>query len=331
MHTVDRRAVHRLRAVPAGLPGRLHRARRRQRRAHRLGRLERRRRPRRRARATTATGSALDERRTPLPSARPAHRAGAAAPSPAAHRPRTRAARAATTSRAARRMKPPTSSRFFATLRDGQPAAGERAGVHSVFELLAAVLLSAQATDARRQQGDAARCSRSRRTPQQMLALGDAALERRTSRRSACTAPRRRTCIATCRILVEQHGGEVPRDARGAARRCPASAARPPTWCSTSPSASRRWRSTRTSSASPTAPAWRRASTPLEVETGLLRARARRTTCSDAHHWLILHGRYVCLARAAAVRGLRRGALVRLGAARLASRPPPTHRGRSRP
>ena len=37
--------------------------------------------------------------------------------------------------------------------------------------------------------------------------------------------------------------------------------------------------------------------TPLEVETEAARARARRPTCVDAHHWLILHGRYVCQAR----------------------------------
>ena len=48
-------------------------------------------------------------------------------------------------------------------------------------------------------------------TPQKMLALGVRAARATTSRPSACTAPRRRTCIATCRILVEQHGGEVPR------------------------------------------------------------------------------------------------------------------------
>ena len=79
-------------------------------------------------------------------------------------------------------------------------------------------------------------------------------------------------------------------------RRCPASAARPPTSCSTSPSASRPWRSTRTSSASPTAPASRPAATRWRWSWRW------RSACPTpyrlhAHHWLILHGRYVCKAR----------------------------------
>ena len=89
---------------------------------------------------------------------------------------------------------------------------------------------------------------------------------------------------------------------RGAARRarrskrCPASAARPPMSCSTSPSASRPWRSTRMSSASATAPGLR----PARI-----RSRSSRSSIEvipakymlHAHHWLILHGRYTCLAR----------------------------------
>ena len=79
-------------------------------------------------------------------------------------------------------------------------------------------------------------------------------------------------------------------------RRCPASAARPPTSCSTSRSASRPSRSTRIFSASATAPAWRPART---------RSRSSRSSKQvvpaqyklHAHHWLILHGRYTCVAR----------------------------------
>ena len=70
--------------------------------------------------------------------------------------------------------------------------------------------------------------------------------------------------IALPRLLLERHGGEVPAD-RERSKPCPASGARPPTWCSTPPSASRRWRSTPTSSASPTAPASPRQDV-LEVE-----------------------------------------------------------------
>ena len=82
--------------------------------------------------------------------------------------------------------------------------------------------------------------------------------------------------IALSRMLVDEHGGEVPRDRARRSRRCRASGARPPTSCSTSPSASRRSRSTPTSSGSPTAPASRPGKTPLEVETGPRADRAGR-------------------------------------------------------
>ena len=79
-------------------------------------------------------------------------------------------------------------------------------------------------------------------------------------------------------------------------RRSPASAARPRTWCSTRSSASRPLRSTPTSSGSRTAAASHRAKTPRAVEDGLNRVVPARFK-QHAHHWLILHGRYVCKAR----------------------------------
>ena len=98
--------------------------------------------------------------------------------------------------------------------------------------------------------------------------------------------------------------GEADRRARrrGAAararrwRRCPASAARPPMSCSTSPSASRPSRSTRISSASATAPGLAPGKDPLAVELKLLEVIPDKYML-HAHHWLILHGRYTCLAR----------------------------------
>ena len=93
--------------------------------------------------------------------------------------------------------------------------------------------------------------------------------------------------IKTCAILLERHGGEVPEN-REAPRPCPASAARPPTWCSTPPSAGPPSPSTPISSGSPTAPA-------LQARTSI---RWRRSCLKvvpaefklDVHHWLILHG-----------------------------------------
>ena len=241
----DRRAVHRLRAVHAGLPGRLHRAGRRD--------------------AATGTGweawSDGAGRQARERYAAHAARVGARAPMrddaggragqpaerdaspPRSHALAKRAARALT--RRARRapsdepMKTADIEPFFATLRDANPQPATELEYASVFELLAAVLLSAQATDAASTRPRAG-CSRVAPTPQKMLALGAAGARATRSARSACSAPRRRTCIATCRILVER--ARRPGAARRArrSRRCPASAARPPTWCSTSPSASRR-------------------------------------------------------------------------------------------
>jgi hypothetical protein len=101
--------------------------------------------------------------------------------------------------------------------------------------------------------------------------------------------------IALSQKLIAEHGGEVPRE-REALRPCPASAARPPTWCSTSPSASRRWPSTRTSSAVAHRLGLASGKTPHEVELGLLKV-IPAAYLHHAHHWLILHGRYVCQAR----------------------------------
>ena len=147
----------------------------------------------------------------------------------------------------------------------------------------------------RRQQGDAGAVRRRRH------AAKDAGARRgrrsaTTSARSACGATRRRTSIALSRSADPR---PWRRGARTTATRwssCPASAARPPMSCSTWRSASRPWRSTRISSASATGSAWRPARR---------RTRSRRGCCRiipdeylrHAHHWLILHGRYVCKAR----------------------------------
>ena len=119
-----------------------------------------------------------------------------------------------------------------------------------------------------------------------------------------------RNLIETCRMLIERHGGEVPRSAARPCRPCPAWAARPPTWCSTWPSAKPTiavdTHVFRVANRTGLAPG----RTPLEVETGLLRRVPERYRV-DAHHWLILHGRYVCLARTPAVRALQRAPLLR--------------------
>ena len=193
-----------------------------------------------------------------------------------------------------RRMKSADIEFMFATLQRANPHPASELLYSSTFELLAAVLLSAQATDASVN-------SATRRlfalapTPQAMLALGEAALcdHIRTHR------PVPHQGQAPDRDLP--HPGRAPwrpgaARPRGACRRCRASAARQPTWCSTWHSANRRWRSTRMCSASPTAPGWRRAAPPMRWSKACWQ-RCRDPYRTEAHHWLILHGRYVCTAR----------------------------------
>ena len=163
-----------------------------------------------------------------------------------------------------------------------------------MFELLAAVLLSAQATDVGVNKATR-RLFPLANTPQRMLALGLPALTEHI-RTIGLFRNKAKNLYETCRLLVERHGGEVPRIARGARSAARRRAARPPTWCSTWPSASRPWRSTRTSSASANRTGLAPGRNPLEVETRLLE-RVPPAYRVDAHHWLILHGRYVCQAR----------------------------------
>ncbi len=98
-----------------------------------------------------------------------------------------------------------------------------------MFELLAAVLLSAQATDvgvnkATRKLFPVAN------TPQAILDLGLDGLEGYI-KTIGLYHSKARHLLQTCRILVDQHGGVGAAHPRSAARPCPAWAARPPTWC----------------------------------------------------------------------------------------------------
>ena len=142
---------------------------------------------------------------------------------------------------------------LFRRLRAANPAPTTELEYASTFQLLIAVILSAQATDksvnlaTRRLFADAP-------TPQAMLALGEDGLAQYINR-IGLYRNKAKNVIATCARLLEQHGGEVPHD-REALEALPA---RRPTWDSTQPLAKRRSPSTRTFFVWPTACAWRRA------------------------------------------------------------------------
>ena len=182
---------------------------------------------------------------------------------------------------------------FFATLAAANPQPRSELEFTNVFELLAAVLLSAQATDAGVNKATRSLFARAW-TPQRMLALG---LDELTEsiRTIGLYRTKARNLHEICRILVEQHGGEVPR-AREALERLPGVGRKTANVVLNvafgEPTMAVDTHIFRVANRTGLAPG----KDPLAVEQGLL-ARVPEAYRRDAHHWLILHGRYVCLAR----------------------------------
>ena len=182
---------------------------------------------------------------------------------------------------------------FFETLRAANPEPASELEYASVFELLAAVLLSAQATDRGVNKATRALFAVAP-TPQKMLALGLPALEN-AIKTIGLYRTKAKNLFATCRILVEEHGGEVPRTREalealpGVGRKTANVVLNVAFGESTLAVDTHVFRvANRTGLAV--------GRTPLEVETRLVE-RVPEPFLQHAHHWLILHGRYVCLAR----------------------------------
>jgi endonuclease-3 len=190
-------------------------------------------------------------------------------------------------------MTPSDIDTFFATLQAANPHPASELHYASVFELLTAVLLSAQATDvgvnkATRTLFVAAP------TPQRMLALGVEGVESHV-RTIGLYRTKTRHLLETCRILIERHGGEVPRD-RAALEALPGVGRKTANVILNvafgEPTLAVDTHVFRVSNRTGLAPG----KTPIAVEMKLLE-RVPARYLDDAHHWLILHGRYVCLAR----------------------------------
>ena len=182
---------------------------------------------------------------------------------------------------------------FFATLRAANPMPVTELAYTTVFELLTAVLLSAQATDvsvnkATRQLFPVAN------TPQQMLDLGLEGLEGYI-KTIGLYHSKAKHLLQTCRMLVDLHGGVVPRD-RAALEALPGVGRKTANVVLNSafgePTMAVDTHIFRLGNRTGLAPG----KTPLEVELKLLK-RVPPEYLVDAHHWLILHGRYVCQAR----------------------------------
>ena len=182
---------------------------------------------------------------------------------------------------------------FFATLKAANPQPNTELEYTTVFELLAAVLLSAQATDVSVNKASR-RLFPMAGTPQKMLALGLEGLTEHI-RTIGLYRTKAKNLLETCRLLIERHGGEVPRtreelEALPGVGRKTANVVLNVVYGE--PTMAVDTHIFRVSNRTGLAPG----KNPLEVELKLLK-RVPPAYRVDAHHWLILHGRYVCLAR----------------------------------
>jgi len=190
-------------------------------------------------------------------------------------------------------MNPAAIERFFATLKAANPLPVTELEYTSVFELLAAVLLSAQATDVGVNKATR-RLFAVAHTPQQLLALGQDGLEAHI-KTIGLFRSKARHLLQTCQILVDQYGGEVPRT-REALEALPGVGRKTANVVLNvafgEPTMAVDTHLFRLGNRTGLAPG----KTPLAVELKLLK-RVPKPYLVDAHHWLILHGRYVCQAR----------------------------------
>jgi endonuclease-3 len=190
-------------------------------------------------------------------------------------------------------MTPSQIETFFSTLQAANPHPQTELHFASVFELLAAVLLSAQATDIGVDKATR-RLFVVAPTPQKMLDLGLHGLENHI-KTIGLFRSKARHLHQTCRMLVDLHGGKVPRTRPelealpGVGRKTANVVLNVAFGEPTMAVDTHLFRlGNRTGLAT--------GKTPLDVERKLLK-RIPAKYLVDAHHWLILHGRYVCQAR----------------------------------
>jgi endonuclease-3 len=182
---------------------------------------------------------------------------------------------------------------IFTRLAEANPQPTTELVYHSHFELLIAVMLSAQATDVSVNKATAV-LFKMANTPEGLLKLGEARV-RKCIESIGLYRTKAKNVMATCRLLIHQHGGEVP-ESREALEALPGVGRKTANvvlntafgWETFAVDTHIFRVSNRIGIA--------KGKTVLEVEKRLERstpAGYRR----NAHHWLILHGRYVCKAR----------------------------------
>jgi endonuclease-3 len=190
-------------------------------------------------------------------------------------------------------MRPERVDAIFGTLRGANPHPASELEYSSVFELVAAVLLSAQATDVSVNKASK-RLFALAPTPARMLGHGVDGIEP-LIRTIGLYRSKARHLHETCRLLVERHGGQVPRD-RAALEALPGVGRKTANVVLNvafgEPTIAVDTHIFRVANRTGLA----HGRTPLDVET-TLDAVVPDGYKVDAHHWLILHGRYVCQAR----------------------------------
>jgi endonuclease-3 len=191
------------------------------------------------------------------------------------------------------RLTPTAIEEIFAQLARERPDPRSELEHSNPYTLLVAVVLSAQATDTGVNKATKALFAKAS-TPEAMLRLGEAAV-REHIKTVGLFRTKAKNVIALSRMLVEEHGGEVPRnresleDLPGVGRKTANVVLNVAFGEETLAVDTHIFRvAHRTGLA--------RGKDPLAVELGLLEV-VPKAYRRNAHHWLILHGRYVCIAR----------------------------------
>ncbi|WP_020651055.1 endonuclease III [Solimonas variicoloris] len=190
-------------------------------------------------------------------------------------------------------MNPAKRHEIFRRLRDANPAPTTELRYTTPFELLVAVVLSAQATDVGVNKATA-KLFPVANTPQAILALGEAGL-REYIKTIGLYQTKAKNVIGLCRQLIEQHGGEVPREREalealpGVGRKTANVVLNTAFGEATIAVDTHIFRVANRTGLAP-------GKNVLQVERKLLKVVPEEFQ-RDAHHWLILHGRYICKAR----------------------------------
>ena len=190
-------------------------------------------------------------------------------------------------------MNPAKRYEIFRRFRDANPNPQTELEHQTPFELLISVILSAQATDKSVNLATAELYKRAN-TPAKILALGQEGLESYI-KTIGLYRGKAKNILETCRLLIEAHGGKVPRE-REALEALPGVGRKTANVVLNvafgEPTIAVDTHIFRVSNRTAIAPG----KDPLEVELRLLKFTPDEFK-QHAHHWLILHGRYVCIER----------------------------------